>query len=255
VVDNDGEFWMSYSDFLHHFDNLYICDLSPDSSENVSSRIKRQWNTNVFEGEWIPKITAGGCTNHMSTFHLNPQYILKLEFPDDGKNDKCTVIVSLMQKYRRMKKSLGLDFLKIGFEVYRIKEADLVQKPLKKDFFKKNKSVGGTPEFVNIRSVFGRYDLYPGYYLIVPSTFEPNEAGEFLIRVFSETKSIFEQNDERVRMGSIDSRINGHLLDLNCSTPQKLTIEKLFHNVAGSKNEIGWMELKQILDHSLRKGV
>lgn len=259
TFEHDGEFWISYSDFLHNFDNLYICDLSPDSSDNnqkVSSRTKRQWNMSVFEGEWIPKITAGGCTNHMNTFHLNPQYIMKLDVPDDGnKNDKCTVIISLMQKYRRMKRSLGLDFLKIGFEVYRIREADLIQKPMKKDFFKKNPSVAGTPEFINTRSVFGRFELYPGHYLIVPSTFEPNEAGEFLIRVFSESKNVFEENDEHVRFGDVDSRIKNHLLDVKSPTSQRLTIEKLFNNIAGSRNEIGWMDLKQMMDHSLRKGL
>ncbi|KAL7037834.1 hypothetical protein ACKWTF_009373 [Chironomus riparius] len=256
TFEHDGEFWMSYSDFLHNFNNLYICDLSPDSAENdqkVSARTKRQWNMSVFEGEWIPKITAGGCTNHMNTFHLNPQYIMKLEYPDDDNVDKCTVIVSLMQKYRRMKRSLGYDFLKIGFEVYRLREADLVQKPLKKNFFKKNHPAAGTTEFVNIRSVFGRFELYPGYYLIVPSTFEPDQAGDFLIRVFSECKNVFEVNDERVRLGSVDSRIKSHLLDVKSATPQRLTIEKLFSNVAGSRNEIGWMELKQMMDHSLRK--
>ena len=249
---------MSYSDFLHKFNNLYICDLSPDSAENdhkVSTRTKRQWNMNMFEGEWIPKITAGGCTNHMSTFHLNPQYTMKLEYSNDENVDKCTVIVSLMQKYRRMKRSLGYDFLKIGFEVYRLREADLVQKPMKKDFFRKYQAVAGTAEFVNIRSVFGRFELYPGHYLIVPSTFEPNQAGEFLIRVFSESKNVFEENDEKVRMGDVDSRVKSHLLDVKSATPQRLTIEKLFSNVAGSRNEIGWIELKQMMDHSLRKGL
>lgn len=37
-----------------------------------------------------------------------------------------------------------------------------------------------------------RFKLPPGHYLIVPSTFEPNEEGEFLIRVFSEQKNFME---------------------------------------------------------------
>ncbi|XP_070491582.1 calpain-A-like [Chironomus tepperi] len=254
TFEHDGEFWMSYADFLQYFDNLYICNLSPDSFEddhNESHTVNKHWNINVFEGEWIPKITAGGCSNSMDTFHLNPQYVMKLDKSDD--DDKCTVIISLMQKYRRMKRSQGLDFMQIGFEVYRISKADLVQKPLKKEFFKKNRAVAGTQEFVNIRSVFGRFELYPGHYLIVPSTFEPNLAGEFLIRVFSEGKNVFEENDEKVRLGDIDSRVKSHLLDVNSESPQRLTIEKLFANIAGSKNEIDWMDLKQMMDHSLRK--
>ena len=56
-------------------------------------------------------------------------------------------------------------------------------------------------------------------------------------------------------MGDVDSRVKSHLLDVKSATPQRLTIEKLFSNVAGSRNEIGWIELKQMMDHSLRKGL
>jgi len=40
--------------------------------------------------------------------------------------------------------------------------------------------------------VCARFKLPPGHYLIVPSTFDPNEEGEFIIRVFSETQNNME---------------------------------------------------------------
>lgn len=249
---------MSFKDFLRNFDSLDICNLSPDSFEDdlKPTTRKRQWNMNVFEGQWVPGITAGGCKNFLDTFHRNPQYVMKLEDPDEDDDiDKCTVIVSLMQKYRRMKRSVGLDFLTIGFEIYQVREKDLDQKPLKMNFFRNNRNVARTNEFINLRGVFGRFELSPGHYLIVPSTFEPNMEGEFLIRVFSESKNVFEENDETVRMGDVDRRVIGDLPDVKVPSAECLTIEKLFYDIAGSNTEIGWIELKQVLDQCIRKGL
>lgn len=53
-----------------------------------------------------------------------------------------------------------------------------------------------------------RFQLEPGHYLIVPSTFEPNEEGEFLIRVFSECANHMEENDEEVGYGGADHKVN-----------------------------------------------
>lgn len=43
--------------------------------------------------------------------------------------------------------------------------------------------------------------MNPGHYLIVPSTFDPNEEGEFLIRVFTECANNMEEHDEGVGYG------------------------------------------------------
>jgi len=58
--------------------------------------------------------------------------------------------------------------------------------PLDLNFFKYNQTVAKSPQFINMREVTGRHRLPPGTYCIVPSTFEPNEEGDFLLRVYTE---------------------------------------------------------------------
>uniref|UniRef100_A0A8C8YHW7 Calpain catalytic domain-containing protein n=1 Tax=Prolemur simus TaxID=1328070 RepID=A0A8C8YHW7_PROSS len=57
----DGEFWMSFSDFLKQFSRLEICNLSLDS---LSSEEVHKWNLVLFNGRWTRGSTAGGCQNH-----------------------------------------------------------------------------------------------------------------------------------------------------------------------------------------------
>ena len=116
-----------------------------------------------------------------------------------------------MQKNRRAQRKIGLDCLTIGFTIYmvnsiinfqltfsnimygvQLKDPDSAPKPLDMKFFKYNASVARSPSFINLREVSCRFKLPPGVYAIVPSTFEANEEGEFLLRVFSEKKNHLE---------------------------------------------------------------
>jgi calpain len=65
---------------------------------------------------------------------------------------------------------------------------DDAPKPLDNAFFKCNASVAQSLDFTYHREASCRFKLSPGVYAIVPSTFEPNEEGEFFLRVFSEKK-------------------------------------------------------------------
>ena len=50
-------------------------------------------------------------------------------------------------------------------------------------------SAARSKSFINLREITGRFKLEPGTYVVIPSTFEPDQEGDFLLRVFSEKAS------------------------------------------------------------------
>uniref|UniRef100_A0A0A1XHT6 Calpain-B n=1 Tax=Zeugodacus cucurbitae TaxID=28588 RepID=A0A0A1XHT6_ZEUCU len=254
TFDADGEFWMPFQDFLNNFDRVEICNLSPDSlTEEQEDSGKRKWEMKMFEGEWLSGVTAGGCRNFLETFWHNPQYVITLTDPDEDDDDgKCTVIVALMQKNRRSKRNRGMECLTIGFAIYHLTDRDMETRPQGLNFFKYRASVARSPHFINTREVCARFKLPPGNYLIVPSTFDPNEEGEYIIRVFSETANVMDENDDSVGYCEVDDRIKPNIPPPKEEDPQRENLRRLFKSIAGSDMEVDWMELKRILDHSLR---
>ena len=58
---------------------------------------------------------------------------------------------------------------------------------LTKQFVDYNYSTGTSGAFTNAREVHARFDLDPGRYIVLPCTFKPDEEGDFLLRVFTES--------------------------------------------------------------------
>ena len=54
------------------------------------------------------------------------------------------------------------------------------------NFASRNRPVGKTDQYVNLREVSKRLTLAPGKYVVIPTTFRRGEEGEFLERVFTE---------------------------------------------------------------------
>ena len=53
-------------------------------------------------------------------------------------------------------------------------------------FFRSHAACARSPSFINMREISSHHALAAGSYVIVPSTFEPNQEGDFIVRVYSE---------------------------------------------------------------------
>jgi calpain len=194
---HDGEFWISFEDFRRNFEKLEVCNLGRDVMQEVQQMTGIQtkqetWAVRSFDGIWRRGQTAGGCRNYLRTFAMNPQYHIKLRDADPNDDDDlCTLIIGVLQKYRRELKSHGVETLAIGFALYEIRGG--VRRKLDTEFFANTKSCGRSPAFINLREVTGRFRVPPGEYVIVPSTYEPNEEADFMLRIF--TNGIIESNE------------------------------------------------------------
>uniref|UniRef100_A0A669EBN0 Calpain-2 catalytic subunit n=1 Tax=Oreochromis niloticus TaxID=8128 RepID=A0A669EBN0_ORENI len=225
-VAEDGEFWMSYSDFIRNFSKLEICNLTPDT---LTSDDVGRWNYCQFEGMWRVGSTAGGCRNHSATFPSNPQFLLRLEDVDDNPLDGkhgCTFLVGLMQKDGRRLMKVNPNLETIGFAIYKYKGCKNVR--LGPDVLLRQKHVAMSPTFINTREVCGRFNLPPGEYAIIPSTFQPHKNGSFILRVFTEKEA------DKVSEKDVDPHL-----------------KQLFKQLAGNNTEVSAFELIKILNNAV----
>uniref|UniRef100_A0A8C1S4P2 Calpain 2, (m/II) large subunit a n=1 Tax=Cyprinus carpio TaxID=7962 RepID=A0A8C1S4P2_CYPCA len=179
VKSEDGEFWMSFSDFVRQYSRIEICTLTPDT---LTSDSVKHWSACKFDGTWRRGSTAGGCRNHPYTFWMNPQFKIKLEEEDDDPDDDevgCSVVIGLIQKNRRKLRKSGEDMHTIGYAIYEFHGQKDVH--LDKNYFLTHAQKARSETFINLREVSTRFKLPPGEYLIVPSTFEPHKNGDFCV--------------------------------------------------------------------------
>nr|XP_005904047.1 PREDICTED: calpain-3 isoform X4 [Bos mutus] len=249
-VTEDGEFWMSYDDFIYHFTKLEICNLTADALE--SDKLQT-WTVSVNEGRWVRGCSAGGCRNFPDTFWTNPQYRLKLLEEDDDPDDSeviCSFLVALMQKNRRKDRKLGANLFTIGFAIYEVpKEMHGNKQHLQKDFFLYNASKARSRTYINMREVSERFRLPPSEYVIVPSTYEPHQEGEFILRVFSEKRNLSEEVENTI---SVDRPVvkPGNT---DQESEEQRQFRNIFRQIAGDDMEICADELKNVLNRVVNK--
>ncbi|XP_017550902.1 calpain 2, (m/II) large subunit a [Pygocentrus nattereri] len=247
VKADDGEFWMSFSDFLRHYSRVEICTLTPDT---LTSDSVKHWSVCKFDGSWRRGSTAGGCRNHPYTFWMNPQYKIKLEEEDDDPADNevgCSIVIGLIQKNRRRLRKSGEDMHTIGYAIYEVPKEFYGQKEvhLSKEFFLAHAQKARSETFINLREVSTRFKLPPGEYLVVPSTFEPHKNGDFCVRVFSEKQSEMQICDDPVQADIEDDTVSEAEVDAG--------FRGLFTKLAGEDMEISASELRIIFNKVVAK--
>ncbi|KAF2363658.1 Peptidase C2 calpain large subunit domain III [Trinorchestia longiramus] len=189
----DGESWISYDDFAKQFEEVSVCMIGPDFDGDGD--VDRVEKTREIEGSWRAGVNAGGSRNNFDLFSTNPQILLHImdtgrnsvseedleeEADDDG---KASVMVGLMQEHRRSFKDSSIKMLQIAVLIYKTSDPD---HRLPKEHFMYNYETGTSGVYINYREVLARLDLEPGYYVIIPATFEPECDGDFMVRVFSD---------------------------------------------------------------------
>lgn len=183
----DGEFWISFDDWLRNFNRMAMCHLSPDAltQEVLESNGIRMWNQSTYMAEWVTGFNAGGSPIGFSSrpsksFLKNPQFPVSLDASNQQPEGKCHVVVSLMQRPSNNQYSLN-----VGFSIAQLKEGVQIR-PIGQNY---SENEVGSTQMVNcqpFREVSGHFDLVPGNYIVIPYTQFSNTNGEFLVRIYTE---------------------------------------------------------------------
>lgn len=126
---------------------------------------------------------------------------------------------------------------------------------LQKDFFLYNASKARSKTYINMREVSQRFRLPPSEYVIVPSTYEPHQEGEFILRVFSEKRNLSEEAENTI---SVDRPVKkkknkprpGHT---DQESEEQQQFRNIFRQIAGDDMEICADELKNVLNTVVNK--
>ncbi|XP_061607092.1 calpain-5-like [Phyllopteryx taeniolatus] len=180
TVEDNGEFWMSFTDWCKHFTDADVCRLINTSLISIH----KTWHEVVHFGSWTKQAEpllnrCGGCANHKSTFLQNPQYMF------DVTKEADEVLISLQQRDMKIHRKFGQgENLTIGFSIFKV---ELNRKYRMHDILTQN--CVATSTYINARTVFMRCMLQQGRYVILPTTFKPYILGDYMLRLFTDLDS------------------------------------------------------------------
>ncbi|XP_067884711.1 calpain-14-like [Heterodontus francisci] len=210
---DDGEFWMAMQDFVAHYAELVICNLTPDFLEGEN---QQKWALSIHRGTWLKGQSSGGRMGNNDMFCINPQYCVTLTESDmDKQTNSCPFIVCLLQKPRDRQRNKSSNFyiacllfkhskgnrdlepdqtgkicliasvLHVSGRWHKVPPTFQVQNgKVPQTFLDERYLVKRGIKYQNTREVSESYQLGPGTYILVPSTYNPNEQAEFILRAY-----------------------------------------------------------------------
>ncbi|KAK4472133.1 hypothetical protein MN116_000431 [Schistosoma mekongi] len=165
-----------------------------------------------------------------------------------SKDNKTTIILGIMQEHRRL--LYGGDYLPIGFELYEVSNSQ--KSRLTSSDISSRKPLLST-EYIPRREVTLEARVFPGTFIIIPTTYNPNEEAEFILRVFSSAKmsQSMELDEENVYQGFPKETIES----LQHTMLKEFTLlESKFMKFCNPLTEtISSLELNNILNHNDHK--
>lgn len=187
TTEENGEFWISINDFLKEFSEIVICHNLNTSWYNWLNSFKE----NSIYGYWRKPDRCGGCINNkIESFLANPQYRF-----DIIKQDGDDVVICLTQKNKRSDWRRGFKNLHIGFFIMPIE----FNRTLRVSSVDDEVYSVDTP-LQNSESIMLRVKLSFGRYCIIPHTFNKNQEGEFLLRIFTHKCSKLKELDNSLKL-------------------------------------------------------
>nr|XP_014348911.1 PREDICTED: calpain-5 [Latimeria chalumnae] len=164
---------MMFEDFCKYFTDIILCRLINTSYLSVH----KTWEEAVAQGAWTRhddpfQSRCGGCVNNKQTYLQNPQIYLTPEVVQSSRPAK------LMVPRRELENRI---FCLCQVEFNRKYRMHTMQQKVASSIY------------INSRCIFLRKTLKEGRYVVIPTTFDPGDLGEFLLRIFTDESSEFKE--------------------------------------------------------------
>ena len=90
-----GNFWKPLLIILMALVHQLYYDFAIKAVIILIGKKKTRWEEIMIHGNWVRRVSAGGCRNYLDTFWTNPQYRVTIVDPDENDADNTGILILL----------------------------------------------------------------------------------------------------------------------------------------------------------------